>query len=306
MHASTSGHWGQGQGQSPHLLEFVWGVGLLATVHKWASGMGTIPSDFWLQHEPVGRERGCSASKWGEGGGMSEQQANTFTTLRCLQSQCVCIASGGEGGGRREEPVGDKPVTLMMSGHKPVGGEGGGTSQWDRVGQMSQQWWDKPVMFLTSGTCKVKPVGGEGGQMSQWDRVGQMSQQWWDKPVMFMTSGTCKVEVCQTKVWQGEPKSREPMHQERGPKGAKFTTVEFQLGVQFMQVQLRQRTSGTVTPLNRVTLILPDITVWVAELVDTMGDLDSLLGPSSDDEGQDEDCHLGEESPYQHDEPMHL
>jgi hypothetical protein len=34
------------------------------------------------------------------------------------------------------------------------------------------------------------------------------------------------------------------------------------------------------------------------------GDLDSLLGPSSDDEGQDEDRRLGEESPYQHDEPM--
>jgi hypothetical protein len=34
------------------------------------------------------------------------------------------------------------------------------------------------------------------------------------------------------------------------------------------------------------------------------GDLDSLLGPSSDDEGQDKDRCLGEESPYQHDEPM--
>ncbi|KAN0140085.1 hypothetical protein V8E53_001981, partial [Lactarius tabidus] len=30
----------------------------------------------------------------------------------------------------------------------------------------------------------------------------------------------------------------------------------------------------------------------------------NLVGPSSDDKGQDKDHHLREESPYQHDEPM--
>jgi hypothetical protein len=50
------------------------------------------------------------------------------------------------------------------------------------------------------------------------------SQQWsGTSPSPFVTSpsGACEVEACQTEVWQGEPKSREPTRQERGQKRAK-------------------------------------------------------------------------------------
>ncbi|KAN0128071.1 hypothetical protein V8E53_014108 [Lactarius tabidus] len=110
---------------------------------------------------------------------------------------------------------------------------------WGRwaFGRSASEWEERDEGGTTSGTGVTLVILGTSGRRerkrsprwrrdfgrstSQWDRVGRTSQQWWDEPVTFVTSGACEVEACQTEVWQGEPKSREPTRQERGQKRAK-------------------------------------------------------------------------------------